>query len=115
MNDGKDNPGFNHDITIIPTNGEIMMTSPEKKMGDLELNEKEKTPTLSPNGTLSLPLYEISLNGNSIKKLTLSSGKSIGGDDNHDNDHDNEEQDMRCGLGCFSPDWIQQFATKKSF
>lgn len=86
------------------------------------IHDSTKASTLS-NGIVSLPLYEISLDGNSIKKLTLSSGKSIGGDnagqdeetrDKSDYSQD-EDQDMRCGLGCFSPDWIQQFATKKAF
>lgn len=33
-----------------------------------------------------------------------------------ENDRELEESsDYRCGLGCFSPDWIQPFATKRVF
>ncbi|CAL8072089.1 unnamed protein product [Orchesella dallaii] len=119
---GQDNPAFD----------------PEPKSTTEKSNEPDLVSALVHNPSISLPLYEISLNGknkailetdnstsdengdSTILNRDIYQNGSVGknGDaENGSNTDDDEEnhKDMRCGLGCFSPEWIQSYATKRVF
>ncbi|ODM96224.1 Solute carrier organic anion transporter family member 1C1, partial [Orchesella cincta] len=116
---GQDNPAFD----------------PEPKSTTGKKNEPDLVSALVHNPSISLPLYEISLNGKN-KAISATDNSTLDANDESNRDHylngktgknsdaenglDDEEdeddnKDMRCGLGCFSPEWIQPYATKPVF
>lgn len=125
---GQENPAFDGDSGVTQIAAAF---NTEEKNGPPDL-----VSTIVRNPTITLPLYEISLNGNHNtdkqsgpkqknnnnndkgnyldgdgKKNAKSMDEGEGGDD----DDDEDGEDTRCGLGCCSPEWIQSYATKRTF
>lgn len=56
--------------------------------------------------------YEMSEPQRDIKKIDKNANNN---EKNGITADDFDDINERCGLGCFTPDWIQQFATKRAF